>query len=112
MKIEYYQGLIREKGLSPPVYPTPAFVQKGLAKMKLENADKGDKPLAPAAPATFGGMPAMRPAVTPGKMMGMMPSMPGAKMPNMPMPGMMQMMAKGMGKGMGKGMPMPGLPAA
>lgn len=88
-KIEYYQGLIREKGLSPPVYPTPAFVQKGLAKMKLENADK-DKPAPPA------GMPAMRPAVTPGKMMGMLPNMPGVKMPGMPMPGM-------------PGMPMPGM---
>mmetsp|Transcript_51066 Transcript_51066/g.119519 ORF Transcript_51066/g.119519 Transcript_51066/m.119519 type:complete len:128 (-) Transcript_51066:60-443(-) len=76
-KIEYYQALIREKGLTPPIYPPPPGMV--LPMPKLPGA--GAAPAAPTLPSMpklgsmpgFGGLPGL-PALGG---LGGLPSLPG-----------------------------------
>eukprot|EP00439_Symbiodinium_sp_Y106_P015532 s1067_g2.t1 len=78
-KIEYWQMLIREKGLTPPIYPPPPGMVLPMPKLAAAN------PTAPAL-AKLGGVPGM------AGMMGGLPGMAGM-MPGLGLPGTMPGMA-------------------
>merc|ERR1712039_645208 len=88
-KIEYYQMLIRDKGLTPPIYPPPPGMILPMPKM----------PGAPGAAAPAAGLPGMLPG-----MQGMLPGMQGM----LGLPGLQR--PPGMLPGMTAG-GLPGLPA-
>mmetsp|Transcript_26727 Transcript_26727/g.32518 ORF Transcript_26727/g.32518 Transcript_26727/m.32518 type:complete len:125 (-) Transcript_26727:142-516(-) len=86
-KIEYYQMLIREKGLTPPIYPPPPGMVLPMPKLPAAAAPK---------PATAAGLPSL-PGL-PGMLPGMpklpsVPGLPGIGLPGMPglLPGMPKM---------------------
>mmetsp|Transcript_55715 Transcript_55715/g.154346 ORF Transcript_55715/g.154346 Transcript_55715/m.154346 type:complete len:134 (+) Transcript_55715:78-479(+) len=96
-KIEYYQMLIREKGLTPPIYPPPPGMVLPMPKMPTPTAPTpsptlpGFRPGMPGLPGFggLGGLPGM--PKFPG-MPGMMTTFPGMTMPRfgvgLTMPGM------------------------
>mmetsp|Transcript_51454 Transcript_51454/g.95194 ORF Transcript_51454/g.95194 Transcript_51454/m.95194 type:complete len:128 (+) Transcript_51454:91-474(+) len=71
-KIEYYQALIREKGLTPPIYPPPPGMV--LPMPKLPGA--GAAPAAPTLP-TIPGLPKLGGLPGLGSLPGL-PALPGA----------------------------------
>mmetsp|Transcript_7335 Transcript_7335/g.13301 ORF Transcript_7335/g.13301 Transcript_7335/m.13301 type:complete len:119 (-) Transcript_7335:79-435(-) len=81
-KIEYYQMLIREKGLTPPIYPPPPGMVLPMPKMPTAAAPK---------PAIGGMLPGMLPGMP--KLPGALPTLPGMGLAGMPglMPGMPKM---------------------
>eukprot|EP00931_Biecheleriopsis_adriatica_P000804 TRINITY_DN10093_c0_g1_i1.p1 TRINITY_DN10093_c0_g1~~TRINITY_DN10093_c0_g1_i1.p1 ORF type:complete len:130 (-),score=30.52 TRINITY_DN10093_c0_g1_i1:56-445(-) len=96
-KIEYYQMLIRDKGLTPPIYPPPPGMVLPMpklpaaAKPALPAGAAGGLPAMPKLPGAIGmpgmGLPAL-PGMMPGMpklpgMPGLMPGMPGMAMPKM-----------------------------
>mmetsp|Transcript_38027 Transcript_38027/g.81783 ORF Transcript_38027/g.81783 Transcript_38027/m.81783 type:complete len:122 (-) Transcript_38027:152-517(-) len=86
-KIEYYQMLIREKGLTPPIYPPPPGMVLPMPKLPAATAPK------PAAATLPGlGIPGMLPTMP--KLPGV-PALPGIGLPGMPglLPGMPKMPA-------------------
>jgi len=99
-KIEYYQTLIREKNLAPPMYPVPPH----LAGMIRPGQPQMPRPPMPP-PMPPGGMmplPGMTPLPNQQRHMGFPGAPPGMQVP----PGMNAPPGKGlMGNGYGKGMP-------
>eukprot|EP00931_Biecheleriopsis_adriatica_P057549 TRINITY_DN34152_c0_g1_i2.p2 TRINITY_DN34152_c0_g1~~TRINITY_DN34152_c0_g1_i2.p2 ORF type:complete len:132 (-),score=29.41 TRINITY_DN34152_c0_g1_i2:77-472(-) len=91
-KIEYYQMLIRDKGLTPPIYPPPPGMVLPMPKLPGAAAAK------PGGPAALGGLPGM-------------PKLPGpVGLPGMPGMGMGMAALPGLMPGMPKLPGMPGLP--
>eukprot|EP00449_Zooxanthella_nutricula_P007926 CAMPEP_0198502954 /NCGR_PEP_ID=MMETSP1462-20131121/9619_1 /TAXON_ID=1333877 /ORGANISM="Brandtodinium nutriculum, Strain RCC3387" /LENGTH=126 /DNA_ID=CAMNT_0044232059 /DNA_START=90 /DNA_END=467 /DNA_ORIENTATION=+ len=92
-KIEYYQMLIREKGLTPPIYPPPPGMVLPMPKLPgagppgvpgLPGMPPGMRPGLPGMPTGLpglGGLPGM--PKLPG-MPGMPTGLPGLAMPKMP----------------------------
>mmetsp|Transcript_128900 Transcript_128900/g.223560 ORF Transcript_128900/g.223560 Transcript_128900/m.223560 type:complete len:141 (+) Transcript_128900:91-513(+) len=73
-KIEYYQMLIREKGLTPPIYPPPPGMVLPMPKL----------PSAPGLPGLPGGAGLPKLPGMPG-----LPGLPGGGLPKLPgMPGL------------------------
>lgn len=75
-KIEYWQMLIREKGLTPPIYPPPPGMMLPMPKLPTANA-----PLAKLGP-----LPGLAAGLLPGLLPAKIPQLPG--MPGNPLPGM------------------------
>merc|ERR1711918_156813 len=77
-KIEYYQMLIREKGLTPPIYPPPPGMVLPMPKIPSGPGAPGGLPGLPKLPGMpgMGGLPGMPPG------MGGLPGL--AKLPGMP----------------------------
>ncbi|CAE7423745.1 unnamed protein product, partial [Symbiodinium pilosum] len=81
-KIEYWQMLIREKGLTPPIYPPPPGMVLPMPRMAANPPVGG-----PAGLPKLGALPGMPglPGMLPGLgLSGLMPGLPG----NLGLPGM------------------------
>merc|ERR1712032_1774225 len=78
-KIEYYQMLVREKGLTPPIYPPPPGMV--LPMPKVPGAPAGGFPGMPGGLPGFSGLPGgfglPRPGMPPGMPAGQLPGLPG-----------------------------------
>mmetsp|Transcript_7771 Transcript_7771/g.17050 ORF Transcript_7771/g.17050 Transcript_7771/m.17050 type:complete len:136 (-) Transcript_7771:94-501(-) len=101
-KIEYYQALIREKGLTPPIYPPPPGMVLPMPKLPGAGAPAATPGL-PAIPnlPKLGGL-----GTLPGLAAGGLPALPGgAALPSLP--GLPALPGPGAG-----GLPMPAMAKA
>ena len=74
-KVEYWQRLIREKGLTPPIYPPPPGMVLPMPKLAAAQT-----PLAKLAAVPGMGLPGLGlPGMMPG--LGLPPTLPGLAMP-------------------------------
>eukprot|EP00438_Fugacium_kawagutii_P011343 Skav220223 [mRNA] locus=scaffold749:125677:126063:- [translate_table: standard] len=79
-KVEYWQRLIREKGLTPPIYPPPPGMVLPMPKLPAANPSVAKLAAVPG----MAGLPGL-----PGGLPGALPGLPGLPaMPGLPLPGM------------------------